>query len=162
MMLKTQNRQIKAGNLGFTLIELLVVIAIIGILATLAFISYTGVQKKARDTQRKSDLKQYQTELESFANNNNGLFPAYPSGTSVYDNLCSDLGLTNCNDDPKKVATDNAPLYQYISDGTATQSDAANYILWADLEDGEYWWVCSGGKSGVADDGPDDSDCSSL
>jgi prepilin-type N-terminal cleavage/methylation domain-containing protein len=43
---------------GFTLIELLVVISLIGLLAALALVSYIGVQKQGRDTQRKSDLRQ--------------------------------------------------------------------------------------------------------
>lgn len=51
---------------GFTLIELLVVIAIIGLLATLAVISFTNAQTKARDAKRVSDMKQLQTALESY------------------------------------------------------------------------------------------------
>ena len=49
---------------GFTLIELLIVITIIGILAGLAFVSYTYAQKKTRDTQRKSDLTQFKKAME--------------------------------------------------------------------------------------------------
>ncbi|CAN5158326.1 hypothetical protein BH11PAT1_BH11PAT1_3180 [soil metagenome] len=61
---------------GFTLIELLVVIAIIGILAavTLAAIDPFGQFKKARDAQRKSDLKQIQTALELY-NQDVGSYP---------------------------------------------------------------------------------------
>ncbi len=43
---------------AFTLIEMLVVISLIGILAALAMVSFSSVQKQARDTARKSDLKQ--------------------------------------------------------------------------------------------------------
>ena len=63
---------------GFTLIEILVVISIIGVLASLALVSFAGTQKQARDTQRKNDLKQYQTSLENFANNNSSLYPSEP------------------------------------------------------------------------------------
>lgn len=64
---------------GFTLLELLVVISIIGILAGLVLASFTGVQKGARDTNRSSDIKQYQTSLEQFANENSGLYPSRQS-----------------------------------------------------------------------------------
>ncbi|MBI2601176.1 type II secretion system protein [Candidatus Daviesbacteria bacterium] len=43
---------------GFTLIELLVVITIIAILATVGVISYTNVQKRARDDRRIQDVNQ--------------------------------------------------------------------------------------------------------
>lgn len=62
---------------GFTLIELLIVIAIIGLLATLAIVSLTGAQRKARDTKRIADAKQYQGALELYYNDNN----RYPKPT---------------------------------------------------------------------------------
>jgi len=51
---------------GFTLIELLVVIAIIGLLATMAVVSFSGAQKKARDARRKADLAQIAKAAELF------------------------------------------------------------------------------------------------
>ena len=42
---------------GFTVVELLVVIVVIGILATVAFVNYQGVQAKARDTERKTEVQ---------------------------------------------------------------------------------------------------------
>lgn len=51
---------------GFTLIELLIVIAIIGLLATLAIISLTTAQRKARDTKRVADIKSLQSAVELF------------------------------------------------------------------------------------------------
>ena len=55
---------LKLKQKGFTLIELLVVIAILGILAGFIVASFTSAQKKARDSQRKSDLDALKKALE--------------------------------------------------------------------------------------------------
>lgn len=41
---------------GFTIVELLIVIVVIGILAAITIVAYNGIQQRARDAQRKSDL----------------------------------------------------------------------------------------------------------
>lgn len=43
---------------GFTLVEIIVVVAIIGILSLVAFASFDEARKKARDTERHSELEQ--------------------------------------------------------------------------------------------------------
>ena len=60
---------------GFTLIELLVVIAIIGLLSTLAVVALNSSRLKARDAKRVADVKQIQTALELYFNDQS----AYPS-----------------------------------------------------------------------------------
>lgn len=57
---------------GFTLLELLVVMAIIGILAAIGIASYGGVQSKARDAKRKSDLENLTRALEMYRNDMTG------------------------------------------------------------------------------------------
>ncbi len=56
---------------AFTLIELLVVIAIIGILATISVITLSNARSKSRDAKRAGDIKQVQTALELFFNDQN-------------------------------------------------------------------------------------------
>lgn len=65
---------------GFTLIELLVVIAIIGILAAVVLVSLNSARSKSRDARRLADIRQIQTAMELFYNDNSG----YPDdgGTS--------------------------------------------------------------------------------
>lgn len=65
---------------GFTLIELLVVIAIISGLSALLIPNFMGARERARDAQRKSDLKQLQKALEMYRQDQTP--PAYPTATS--------------------------------------------------------------------------------
>ncbi len=71
------NRQIKNG---FTLIELLIVLAIIGVLSTLLMTNFIGVRQRSRDVQRKSDLRQIQSALETYRTDNT-FYPEFgPTG----------------------------------------------------------------------------------
>lgn len=122
---------------------------------------YPGVQKTARDTQRKSDLKQYQTSLEVYANTKSGFYPSRTIETPASDlntsppNLCSDLGMSQCVRDPKDGTNEclsGLCKYYYKSngpnDGTAT---ATQYVLFSRLEKVAGFWVyCSNGSSGIA------------
>ena len=73
---------------GFTLIELLVVVAIIGLLATLSIVALNNARARARDARRVADIKQIQTALELYYNDQ-GSYPAslstsIASGTTIY------------------------------------------------------------------------------
>lgn len=67
----------KKSHPGFTLIELLVVIAIIGALSSILLPNFMGARERARDTQRKNDLKQIQKALEMYKLDQ--AIPSYPS-----------------------------------------------------------------------------------
>lgn len=130
---------------GFTLLELLIVITIIGVMASIVMIYNPSGQKKARDAQRKSDLKQYQIALETFATNNSNLYPSYitASGTNL-SSVCTNKSLaTSCPDDSTNP-------YKYLSDGTGTpNNNATKFVVYAKLENNNtYWYLCSTGKSG--------------
>ena len=147
--LSTLNSQLARG---FTLIELLVVIAVIGALSSIVIVTFPAAQKRARDSQRKSDIKQYQAALESYANKNNGLYPGDDGDLTVN---CGDFGLSGgaCVDDP--LATNP---YQI-------QSSATDYVIWAQLEmpnsssQTVYFVSCSTGVSGDDTSVPTDENC---
>lgn len=61
----------KRDQSGFTIVELLIVIVVIGILAALVVTTYGGIQAKARDSKRQSDLQALQTQIEAFYATNN-------------------------------------------------------------------------------------------
>ncbi len=54
MKSRVGNKQKKTA--GFTLVELLIVIVVIAILATISIVTYNGIQERAKDTERKSDI----------------------------------------------------------------------------------------------------------
>jgi len=71
----------KKTQKGFTIVELLIVIVVIGILAALVLNAFSGVQAKARDTKRQTDVRAISSQLEAYFNGTgNG---AYPLGSTL-------------------------------------------------------------------------------
>ena len=102
---------------AFTLIELLVVIAIIAILATLAVVALQNSRASARDAKRLADVKQMQTALELYFNDNN----SYP--TSITSTIATSgiVYMTTIPTPPTPVdgdCTTENNNYTYSSDGS--------------------------------------------
>ena len=132
---------------GFTIVELLIVIVVIGILAALVITTYTGIQAKARNSNRQTDVNSVQTQLEAYFAQN-GHYP------SLADMNSSSWRTTNMKSldadalqDPQGsaqtlVASPAAKSYAYAvtnSSGTSCESDdttCAQYTLTATLEGG--------------------------
>ncbi|MFH1667583.1 MAG: type II secretion system protein [Candidatus Komeilibacteria bacterium] len=78
---------------GFTLLELLVVIAIIGLISTFAVVQLNSGRQKARDAKRISDMKQLQTALEFYYDDNDSYLMAAPCNASFPDRIytCTSL-----------------------------------------------------------------------
>ena len=108
---------------AFTLVELLVVIAIIGLLATLSVIALSNARAKSRDTKRMSDIKQVQTALELYFNDQNryptvtewntgSIYSTSSEGTTTYMQV---IPTAPTNSDGDYCPSDSS--YHYASDG---------------------------------------------
>jgi len=89
--------KLRAKNKGFTLIELLVVIAIIGLISSIVLVSLNSARVKARDAKRIAEIKQIQTALELYYDDNSA-YPLSPScgATIPSANWCNSVqGLSN-------------------------------------------------------------------
>ena len=115
----------RKSALGFTLIELLVVISLIGILATLVMANLNAGRGRARDAQRKSDLRQISTALRLYYNDNS----AYPVA-GYFDSLWGIKWEEDTTVYMQVIPDDPLPSqgyrYEYV--------DSDNYILSACLE----------------------------
>lgn len=112
---------------GFTLVELLIVIAIIGLLATLAIVSLTSAQQKARDTKRVADVKAIQTALELYWNDlANYPNPADGSAWSVLGDSLSPY----VSGIPAPPGNPVGEVYGYIVNPTNTDQ----YYVYATIE----------------------------
>lgn len=68
---------------GFTIVELLIVIVIIGILASITIVAYNGIQGRARDSARISDINAIRKALEVYKSFN-GEYPDENASTWEY------------------------------------------------------------------------------
>ncbi|MFH1426232.1 MAG: prepilin-type N-terminal cleavage/methylation domain-containing protein [Candidatus Kerfeldbacteria bacterium] len=111
---------------GFTLIELLIVVAIIGLLATLAIVSLTSAQQRARDTKRVADAKAIQTALELYWNANAD-YPLIPVG-KTWTTLGSDVS-AYMSAIPVDPDHDTGTYYDYLLNGTNNDQYYIGVIL---------------------------------
>jgi prepilin-type N-terminal cleavage/methylation domain-containing protein len=120
---------------AFTLVELLVVITILGVLASIVLVNLSGGRERARDAQRKNDLRQLQTALRMYYND----FQEFP--TSSADYRISHEG-SQFNWGSRFSINDNVYMSTLPADPLASQrlrywrnpSDGDLYCLWALLE----------------------------
>ena len=75
----------KKERYGFTIVELLIVIVVIAILAAITIVAYNGIQARAHDSVRASDMTTIETALQSYAVIHGGVPApdAYASDTSM-------------------------------------------------------------------------------
>lgn len=116
---------------GFTIVELLIVIVVIGILATLVIVTFTGIQRRARDTQRQTDINAIQSHVEAFYADH-GYYPTtvdLQSTTFLTNNmrgLKSDALLAPNSSAQIDANTATTTKYQYVASTTTTGNTCTN------------------------------------
>ncbi len=138
---------LKSKQSGFTIVELLIVIVVIGILAALVITTFTGIQQKARNTERTTDIKALHGQVEAYYAQNG----KYPTLANLNDSTWRTANMKGLDaealKDPKGSGQTlaDAPAantYAYAvtaSDGSAcdnTTKDCAQYTLTATYEGG--------------------------
>jgi len=143
---KNLKQRLETDRGGFTIVELLIVIVVIGILAALVIVTYNGIQQKARDTERKTDIKALQGHFEAYWADN----AKYPTLANANDSAFRTANFKGLDlaafADPKNAgsqqlcATAAANCYGYsvtpANCDNGTNGDCTNYTLTADLETG--------------------------
>lgn len=122
-------------NAGFTLIEIMVVMAIIGVLAAISVGSYRSSQIKARDAERKNDLKQIANSLEVYFNDK-GQYPA----NSLDNKINGCISEATCDWDDEWI-DENGTTYMVALPGDSRsylnyyyESDGTSFQIYARLE----------------------------
>ncbi len=127
---------------GFTIVELLIVIVVIGILAALVVNTFSGIQQKARNTERQTDIKAIHGQLEAYYAQEN-VYPTLANlndDSWVSDNLKGlDLDALQApgGADNNLAATATENVYGYVPtpEGCDNEdTDCDGYTLTADLE----------------------------
>jgi len=113
---------------GFTLLELVVSIGVLAILAIFAIASLNPLDqfKKARDSQRKSDLAQIQRALESFYQDNG----KYPNNSSTFQ-------IEDVNNNPL-IWGGSSGWLPYMTLLPKDPDSLANYVYYSLLNGQEY------------------------
>jgi prepilin-type N-terminal cleavage/methylation domain-containing protein len=137
---------LKRKQSGFTIVELLIVIVVIGILAAIIITTFTGVQKKGRDADRKSDINAIYSQVEVYFAQE----AKYPTLANLNDDTWRNTNVKGLQDDAitapggtdALVATGaSTSNYEYVAtpascDNTATNGDCTGFTLTATLESG--------------------------
>lgn len=110
---------LKQRQSGFTIVELLIVIVIIGILATLVIVTFSGVQQKARDSERKTDINALAGQLEA-AYANVGYYPGLAGFNDAATRSTLEIRLdSKAFGDPKNKGSETLLAGQATTTGTA-------------------------------------------
>lgn len=69
------SKRSETGQRGFTIIEVVIVLAIAALIFLIVFLAVPALQRSQRDTQRRSDLGRFMSQVTQYQSNNGGQVP---------------------------------------------------------------------------------------
>ena len=131
---------LKRKKEGFTIVELLIVIVVIGILATLVIVTFTGIQKKARDSQRQTDINAVNGHVATFYTDH-GFYPTLKdlqdsNFVSTYMKGLDPQALVDPKGPSANITdTSDSDQYGYVAAGTSCSNTTATTVTNGELQD---------------------------
>jgi prepilin-type N-terminal cleavage/methylation domain-containing protein len=81
---------------GFTIIEVMIVLAIAGLIMVIVFIAVPQLQRNQRDNARQNTANRTKAEIETYAGNNQGLYPFGTDGVANANGTLCASTVTGC------------------------------------------------------------------
>ena len=125
-----KNHSIVNQKRGFTIVELLIVVIVIGVLAGIVLNTIGASQRKARDTQRTTDLQAVYKSLELYYQENDGYPLAADFDIDIFNGLNPDSIA-----DPRGVQINTTASDYSYTPTDCDSDDCRKYSLAAELED---------------------------
>lgn len=107
---------LKQKQSGFTIVELLIVIVIIGILAGLVITTFVGIQQRARNSERQTDINSVSSQLEGYFAKNSG----YPDLTDLNNATWRTNNEVKVGDNNKALADPSAATNTTLASAVTT------------------------------------------
>ena len=140
---------LKQKSKGFTIVELLIVIVVIAILATLVIVTFTGIQQKARDSQRQTDINAVDSHVEAFY----AQYGAYPTVAQITASSWRSKYMKGL--DPDALLAPNST--------TAIDANASTKSKYQYAPTDDSGTACAGGDTTTTNDTPNvDSTCTKF
>jgi len=122
----------KNSSSGFTLIELMIAVAIVGILASIAYPSYTEFVKKANRADAQAALVSLASALELWKLNNNGVYKdstTTPTAASIFSDRVPISGGTKTY----KLEIDDITATSFMLNATSVSGDRCDPLTYDNL-----------------------------
>jgi prepilin-type N-terminal cleavage/methylation domain-containing protein len=92
---------------GFTIIEVMIVLAIAGLIMVIVFIAVPQLQRNQRDNARQNIANRVESEMETFAGNNQGTYPLDGAAAANFTRFNAQyFGAANFNKKNPKTGVD--------------------------------------------------------